>query len=564
MLVTLLLYFVISLIFLTIGYSLILKIEKEVKYDIFDVFFVGVCFVGAILNIWSLFFPTNILSFLFLLILSFFCLFYIKKKNQLDITGLFVRLKTLIKSKPYFILAILITLLFILFSSIVTPRLFDSHLYHIGAIKWNEMYNVVPGLANFHDRFGFNSSFFVMSASFTLTSILNQSLYLLSSLIVLVFFIWLIKIAFEKKGLIAFICIFYLYFFYEQYILDISSPSSDLLPNILISFLFFKLLILGENFKNQYLLLIVIPFFCITLKLSTIPILLISFITLFYKLNKLNAIKQTLIYGTIFILPWIIRNVILTGYVLYPFEEIDFFNFDWEVPAEKVKETKDWVYSWAKIPFYDSNEVLNKSFSDWFSIWWEMTDIKNRRLFIVALISPVLLTVVSLFKRHTFNKVFIIAYSICYLGFIFWLLKAPDFRFSFSLILLLNISVLIKIFDFNLFYHKYTHHFIIIIMFSTLIINTKKSFILFSEDYKVYELTSYLYKPINYNTFVKKCNAQFIKNKYSLENKKEVILYSPSQNNSSRCFDVMPCSAYLNKNIKLRGNSLNDGFKYKK
>jgi hypothetical protein len=404
----------------------------------------------------------------------------------------------------------------------------------------------------------------VMSASFTLTSILNQSLYLLSSLIVLVFFIWLIKIAFEKKGLIAFICIFYLYFFYEQYILDISSPSSDLLPNILISFLFFKLLILGENFKNQYLLLIVIPFFCITLKLSTIPILLISFIALFYKFNKLNAIKQTLIYGTIFILPWIIRNVILTGYVLYPFEEVDFFNFDWEVPAEKVKETKDWVYSWAKIPFYDSKEVLNKSFSDWFSIWWEMTDIKNRRLFIVALISPVLLTVVSLLKRHKFNKVFITAYSICYLGFIFWLLKAPDFRFSFSLILLLNISVLIKIFDFNLFYHKYTYHFIIIIMFSTLIINTKKSFILFSEDYKVYELTSYLYKPINYITFVKKCNAEFIKNKYSLENKKEIILYSPSQNNSSRCFDVIPCSAYLNKNIKLRGNSLNDGFKYKK
>lgn len=564
MILYILCYFLVTIIFISIGKVVVTKFDLENKYNFFDFFFIGICFVGAILNIWSLFFPTNILSFLFLLILSFFCLFYIKKRNPININALFVRLKTLIKSQPYFIFAVLITFLFILFTSIITPRLFDSHLYHIGAIKWNEMYNVVPGLANFHDRFGFNSSFFVMSASFTLTPILNQSLYLLSSLIVLVFFIWLIKIAFEKKGLIAFICIFYLYFFYEQYILDISSPSSDLLPNILISFLFFKLLILGENFKNQYLLLIVIPFFCITLKLSTIPILLISFIALFYKFNKLDAIKQTLIYGTIFVLPWIIRNVILTGYVLYPFEEIDFFNFDWEVPAEKVKETKDWVYSWAKIPFYDSKEVLNKSFSDWFSIWWEMTDIKNRRLFTVALISPVLLTILFIFKRHTFNKVFITTYSICYLGFIFWLLKAPDFRFSFSLILLLNISVLIKIFDFNLFYHKYTYHVLVIIMLSTLIINTKKSFILFSEDYKIYELSSYLYKPINYNTFVKKCNAEFIKNKYSFENKKEVVLYSPSQNNSSRCFDVIPCSAYLNKNIELRGNSLKDGFKYKK
>ncbi len=564
MLTYLVLYCIITFIFLTIGYAVILTIEKEIKYDFFDFFFVGVCFVGAILNIWSLFLPTNVLSFLFLLILSLICLFYIKKRNRLNLADFFIRLKTYTKSQPYFIFTVLIIIIFILFSSIVTPRLFDSHLYHIGAIKWNEMYKVVPGLANFHDRFGFNSSFFVMSASFTLSSILNQSLYLLSSLITLVFFIWLIKIAFDKKGITAFICIFYLYFFYEQYNLDISSPSSDLLPNILISYLFFKLLILGENFKNQYLLLVVIPFFCITLKLSTIPVLLISFIALFYRHNKINMIKYLFVYGIIFVLPWIIRNVVLTGYILYPFEGIDIFNFDWKVPVENVKETKDWVYSWAKIPFYDSKEVLNKSFSEWFSIWWEMTDLKNRRLFSIALVSPILVTISLIFNRHKLNKVLILTYSICYLGFIFWLLKAPDFRFSFSLILLLNIFVIFVIFDQRIFLHKYTTHVITILMISTLLIITKKSFLLFTEDYKVYDVSSYLYKPVNYNTFVKKCDADFIKNKYYFENKKEIILYGPSAKNSSRCFDKIPCSAYLNNKIKLRGNSLNDGFKFEK
>ena len=145
MILYILCYFLVTIIFISIGKVVVTKFDLENKYDFFDFFFIGICVVGAILNIWSLFFPTNILSFLFLIILSFFCLFYIKKKNQLDITGLFVRLKKLIKSKPYFILAILISLLFILFSSIVTPRLFDSHLYHIGAIKWNEMYNVALG-----------------------------------------------------------------------------------------------------------------------------------------------------------------------------------------------------------------------------------------------------------------------------------------------------------------------------------------------------------------------------------------------------------------------------------
>jgi hypothetical protein len=39
------------------------------------------------------------------------------------------------------------------------------------------MYNMVPGLANFHDRFGFNSSMFVLSAGFSFSAIYNQYIF---------------------------------------------------------------------------------------------------------------------------------------------------------------------------------------------------------------------------------------------------------------------------------------------------------------------------------------------------------------------------------------------------
>jgi hypothetical protein len=540
-----------------------LKTDKNGKYDFFDVFFIGICVVGAILNLWSLLLPTNKFSFFFLLFLSLFCLYLINKQKSLKISSFYLKLKRY-KSQTFQLLVILITIIIVLFSSMVTPRLFDSHLYHIGAIQWNEMYNVVPGLGNFHDRFGFNSSFFVMSAAFTFSSFLNQSVYLLSSLVFLIFYLWLIKIAFEKKGIIAFLCVFYMYFFYEQYTLDISSPGSDLLPNILISFLLFKFLILNKNMKNQYLILIIIPIFCVTLKLSMVPFLLFSLMALFYRHNKINAFKYLLLYGIIFILPWIIRNIILTGYLLYPFEGIDFFNFDWKVPVEKVQETKGWVYSWAKIPFYNYKEVLDKSFTDWFVIWWEMKDLKNRRLFSIALISPLLFIFALICNKNKFNKNIVLSYFICYLSFVFWLFQAPDFRFSFSIILILNVFIIMIIFNYKIFQHKYIMHGINIFMISTLLILAEKSFILFSEDYNINIPKTYLFKPIDYKSYVKNCQAKFIKNKYYLKNNKEVILYGIDPINASRCFDAFPCSAYLNENIKLRGNSLNDGFKYEK
>src|SRR5665811_349171 len=43
----------------------------------------------------------------------------------------------------------------------------DTQSYHAQNIQWIRKYAVVPGLGNVHDRFAFNSMFFVISALFT-------------------------------------------------------------------------------------------------------------------------------------------------------------------------------------------------------------------------------------------------------------------------------------------------------------------------------------------------------------------------------------------------------------
>ena len=37
---------------------------------------------------------------------------------------------------------------------------YDTDLYHAQSIRWLEEYGIVPGLANLHERFAYNSSFF--------------------------------------------------------------------------------------------------------------------------------------------------------------------------------------------------------------------------------------------------------------------------------------------------------------------------------------------------------------------------------------------------------------------
>lgn len=563
MLIYLICFAIMFFIFTIVGKSFVLKIDSYNYYDTFDSFFIGISITGSFLNLSSLFFPTDGIALILLILISIVLFYYLYKKNTNIFKNQFNILCNYYKNKKYYLLAIVLITLIILFSSLVYPKLFDSDFYHIAAIRWNELYSVVPGLANFNNRFGFNSSILVLSAAFTFSTFFNQSLYIINALISLVFFIWLIKISFEHKGIVSFISLFFIYFFFEQYTLDISSPGTDLMPNILASFIFIKLLILGYNFKEKYLLYIIIPFFCITLKLSMTPVIVLSLFALHQKnKNKIFILKNTLIYAIVLVLPWIIRNIILTGYVLYPFEYIDLFNFDWKVPVENVVDIKKWVSSWARIPFKEHEEVLGKSFAEWFPIWWEAVILKNKILFYISILTPIFVLIKYFKNKLFFKKSFIFSIFICYLCFIFWFILAPDFRFSFSFILLLNSAIFFMFFEQIIAKIRYLDYVKFIFILSILLILIDKSFLLFTKDYKLDKINTYAILPKNYKKHVRRSGAEFTDNIYFNSKNEKIILYGVGPNNIQRCYDLVPCSPFLSNNLKLRGESLQDGFKF--
>ncbi len=547
--------FVISLfIFYSFGskFTQLIDADNKKNYSFFDDYFIGLCIVGSVVNIWSIFLPTNI--FLTIILLIFSIIFSKNKFQKINYSSTLAYLK---QNKTQTGFYLLITFIIIIIG-ITLPRQYDSLLYHISAVQWNEKFRAIPGLANLHDRFGFNSSIFTLNAAFSYSLLYNQMFFIVNSLSYYIFLLWLTNNLFRFKNILSFFSVIFIYFFTEQYIFDISSPGSDILINIFIAYLVFTFLYFENSIVNKKLLFIVLPLFGITLKVSIIPILILTLYILL-STNR-NIFKKIILISFLIIFPWVIRNLIISGYILFPFEKIDLFSFDWKVPKEKVIDTKNWIYSWARIPYKDQSEVLSLTFYEWFKIWWNAALLKNKIFFTIALVSPLILLFELLKKNKT--KVYIVVLTL-YSSFLLWLFTAPDFRFLFSVILSLNVIFLTYIFShFKFIIKNMTIKTITLSLFLGFFLYDfyGKSMVLFKEDYKKMEVNEYLYLPKDfyYSKFIKK--IKYTKKIIKSNNGLSIEIYETSPKHS-QCYDKFPCSPDISKNLQLRGEKIIDGFK---
>ena len=82
--------------------------------------------------------------------------------------------------KPEIIIVVAILVLLWAYFSSRGYMHYDSDLYHAQSIRWIEEYGVVPGLGNLHERFAYNSSFFALSALFSMKFLCGTSMHTMS------------------------------------------------------------------------------------------------------------------------------------------------------------------------------------------------------------------------------------------------------------------------------------------------------------------------------------------------------------------------------------------------
>lgn len=410
---------------------------KTSNSSVFQNMLLGFAFISTGLNIWSLFLPVNFYALIPFAILGFF----VYKQSIPAISTITSSLAKLFTTSFAFI-SIPVFIVLIVYA-LLPPQHGDSPGYHFLSIRWIEDYKIVPGLANIHGRFGFNSSFFVSSAAFAFTKVTGQSLHVLNIVFVFTYYLWLLnKIYVYKSFTQSIVFVFIAIAMFRQLLIGISSPTPDVFTSIIISYVFITIaegLILNKKAgEGQSIALILLICFAFTVKLNSFPLSLISVYLAIqshlYK-NK-NMLCFILATCCIIILPWLLRNYILTGYLVYPVYSTGFLHADWQVPFDVLRFDKLLINNGPKMISQNWENVDALSFRQWFPLWLKASVnnglVINLVLLCAAIIACFATVIVAL--RNGLNKFFWLA-IITLISVIFWIYNSPDYRFGYPYLL---------------------------------------------------------------------------------------------------------------------------------
>ncbi|GAP09541.1 hypothetical protein BECAL_00685 [Bellilinea caldifistulae] len=328
----------------------------------------------------------------------------------------------------------------------------DTGIYHAQAIRWMEEFPVVAGLGNLHSRFAYNSHWLVLNAVFSLAFWGGQSLHLVGAMLfgLAVWDFgnglrrWLLGERSIANGLRTLLLPLSFYLLGSQ----TSSPGTDL-PVILILWLIIPLWLEQGSISPpqssiRALLIFSAAVFLLTVKLSALPLLLLAgWLMLVDVRHQPGRILRWGFLGLFLLLPWLARNVILSGYLIYPFPALDWFNVDWKIPYETALRESQIIRAWARLPNVDASRVLEMPLVEWLPVWFSDRTTNQRLILLLAAISPAGMGGVWLLARlkkgHWTGQEsgWIGAYLFSMAGALYWLFNAPDLRFGYGWVILL-------------------------------------------------------------------------------------------------------------------------------
>lgn len=217
---------------------------------------------------------------------------------------------------------------------------YDTGLYHAQSIRWIEEYGVVKGLGNLHGRLAYNSASFALSALYSMVFLGGQSYHCTAGLLAFI----LALVCLELVGHIRagrlwtsdfarVMCVYYLVNIFDEMV----SPASDYYMVLLTFYLVIRWLGLLEREEKAvlpYALLSVLGVFLMTVKLSAALILMLVIYPAGCLLRE-KKWRETAAYlglGFVTALPFFIRNVLISGWLVYPFTQVDLFDVVWKIP----------------------------------------------------------------------------------------------------------------------------------------------------------------------------------------------------------------------------------------
>ncbi len=274
---------------------------------------------------------------------------------------------------------------------------YDSDLYHAQAIRWLEEYGVVKGLGNLHVRFAYNSAAFPLSAMYSLKFLGGQSYHVMSGFFALLL-AWQcvdIKNAARRGHLVIsdfarLAAIYYLFTIFDEMV----SPASDYFLSTLVFYVIINLLdmyVRHERSYVPYILLALLGIYAITIKLSAAPMILLAAIPI-VKLfrgrtkEKMRAFFIAVLLSLLIAVPFLVRNVIISGWLLYPVTFLDLFGFDWKIPKGVAAFDSLEIRTFGR-GYNDVASYGDVRFGEWVPHWFSEIGGLNKIMLILAIVS---------------------------------------------------------------------------------------------------------------------------------------------------------------------------------
>ncbi|MFR9164833.1 MAG: LIC_10190 family membrane protein [Dysgonomonas sp.] len=262
-----------------------------------ELFFLGLCFIGTIISILSIWMPINSHIAWFSLIISILYTVYlytVKRDRVLQKVVLCLHSQPLSAK-----LLILLVFAIVLYYSLLPPLVADARLYYLQSILWNETYPLIPGLGNIHGRLGFNSNILLLTSAFSFYDIFSFRVFAIVGLSVFVLIGWMITELVRQKDMVkaiitGIVCFAFLY----EYGLGISSASTDIMPNVIVMFLLMKIIFDKDSLSQSPVMFWTLSLYALTLKLSIAPLCLLCVLIL-YTLARKKQYSQIVVLSVI-------------------------------------------------------------------------------------------------------------------------------------------------------------------------------------------------------------------------------------------------------------------------
>ena len=348
-----------TIFFFQVGNWFAFKLKNKIvdQYKSLN-FFLGIFLSGNAIVIVNFFLPTSSFLTYFILVIFFFlsfkCKIYYKYIFKIVLVNLIIYPVCLKMSFEY-----------------------DSGLYHLPYQNILRNEKIIFGIANI-SRFGF-SSFQEYLGSFIWQQDFIFHKFLIGSF--LSFFILFIddlrktKLNFDN-----------IYFYYTLLTLPFLSryfgfytTLNDFSSGVVIIMQFYfatKIFLLSTkriiNFDNISIL-IILTFLSVTLKSSGLMTLIIFFLTLIFSIRSYDFLKSIFLKNILlFVLAfiWIIKNIIISGCIIYPVSFSCFNFFDWNASIQ-AKQDSMAITSWNRQPFVGFEETIYSN--NWFFNYWIRT-----------------------------------------------------------------------------------------------------------------------------------------------------------------------------------------------